>query len=70
MAKITVAIRIEPDDVRRCDAVADAMAKAAGAEMGRGDAARAAVLLGLDELEKKFGLTSKGSAATASKPKK
>lgn len=71
MAKTTVAIRIEPDDVRRCDAVAEAMANAAGAEMGRGDAARAALLLGLDELEKKFGLTAKGSVkASASKPRK
>lgn len=59
MAKQTIAIRLEPTGVQRVDDLAAAMTSAAGAEISRGDASRAALLLGIEALERKHGLDAK-----------
>lgn len=71
MAKQTIAIRVESEDVQRVDDLAAAKTSAAGAEISRGDASRAALLLGIESLERKHGLDAKkGTGKPARKPAK
>jgi hypothetical protein len=73
MRRTQLGLRVDDSVLERLDACAVEMARrAAGAEIVRADAGRAALLLGLDLLEAKLGLepsASKG-AKPVNKPKR
>lgn len=68
MAKVTIGVRVDPEAAARVDRLAAVMTEAASAELTRGDAARAALLLGLEALERKHGLAPAGAEKKGAKP--
>jgi hypothetical protein len=57
MAKVMVGARVEQETLARLDRVAAVMGdRAAGASISRSDAARVALELGVEALERRFGL--------------
>ena len=74
-ARVNIGTRVTPATLERLDRIADAIAQQTpGLEATRSDAARAAIEVGLEPLEKRLGLVTaapdpKGAAA-ARKPKK
>jgi hypothetical protein len=59
MAKVMVGARVEQETLARLDRVAAVMGDhAAGANVSRSDAARVAIELGVEALERRFGLAA------------
>jgi predicted transcriptional regulator len=68
-AKKTVGVRTDPEDIARLDELAATIGRTSGLDVTRGDAARAALRRGLDELEKQHNIVKKGVEEVA-KPAK
>jgi hypothetical protein len=69
MAKVMVGARVEQETLARLDRVAAVMGDhAAGANVSRSDAARVAIELGVEALERRFGLAD-AEARVALPPK-
>ena len=74
-ARVNIGTRVTPATLERLDRIAEAIAEQTpGLEATRSDAARAAIEVGLEPLEKRLGLVLLASApkgaAPARKPKK
>lgn len=66
MAKVTLPVRIEPEDIARLDKIAAVMSERAGVPpMRRSDAARAVLLTGMAAHEARLGIVT---AKKGSKP--
>jgi hypothetical protein len=70
MAKVMVGARVEQETLARLDRVAAVMGDhAAGANVSRSDAARVAIELGVEALERRFGLAADAEIRVAHSPR-